>query len=280
MSDNLLIETKEIGNHRIKIYYDECPECPITNWDLGASYLFEYSGSLSNHCDWRDWFANSNHTLEDALREIAEKYVSQDDLLKYLKEGHIKDIWFKYNQSTREWELYYKCGWGSNKGQWFLNLGIAASDLKAYDYRGEILENLDEDELKQLIHDCAKDFLMVEWSSRGYSQGDYVEGVAYVSKSAFEERCGFSPEQYSDWKEQAKGVIDAEVEEIGMWLWGDVKRFTLEKKVRFTKVFHDADREDEEACEWESVDSCGGYFLKTEELINEVISDWGLKESA
>lgn len=43
MSDDLLIEAKEIGNHRISIYYDSWNECPITNWDMAARYLFEYN---------------------------------------------------------------------------------------------------------------------------------------------------------------------------------------------------------------------------------------------
>lgn len=69
-------------------------------------------------------------------------------------------------------------------------------------------------------------------------------------------------------------------EEIGMWAWGDVKGFVLEKKVSFTKVYDDNDREDEDDFEWEEVDSCWGYFMETEDLINEVISEHDLQDAA
>jgi len=67
---------------------------------------------------------------------------------------------------------------------------------------------------------------------------------------------------------------------IGMWMWGDVKGFVLEKKVPFTKCFHDDAREDEDDFEWEQVDSCWGYYMNTDELIEEVISEHHLKEVA
>ena len=35
---------------------------------------------------------------------------------------------------------------------------------------------------------------------------------------------------------------------LGMWMWGDVKGYVLEKKVAFTKKYKDESREDEE-CE-------------------------------
>lgn len=40
--NNLLIETKEIGNHRIKIYYDTDNTCPVKEWDMGGCYVFEH----------------------------------------------------------------------------------------------------------------------------------------------------------------------------------------------------------------------------------------------
>lgn len=43
MVERSLIEMKEIGNYRIKIYYDTDAECPITNCDMCGRYLFEYS---------------------------------------------------------------------------------------------------------------------------------------------------------------------------------------------------------------------------------------------
>lgn len=38
-----------------------------------------------------------------------------------------------------------------------------------------------------------------------------------------------------DWKEDCAKIIDNEVKSIGMWMWGDVKGYVLEKKVKFVK---------------------------------------------
>ena len=44
------------GKYRVSVYYDEYAESPCTNWDLGATYLFEYNHSyfLHNGCSWRE----------------------------------------------------------------------------------------------------------------------------------------------------------------------------------------------------------------------------------
>lgn len=45
MTDSLLVKTQDIGDYRIKIYYDTDTECPLTNRDMCGRYLFEYSDS-------------------------------------------------------------------------------------------------------------------------------------------------------------------------------------------------------------------------------------------
>ena len=39
--DNL-IETKEIGNYRINVFYDVNAICPCVDYDMVAYYLWEY----------------------------------------------------------------------------------------------------------------------------------------------------------------------------------------------------------------------------------------------
>lgn len=77
--------------------------------------------------------------------------------------------------------------------------------------------------------------------------GDLVKGVAYMSKERYDKMVG---DNGKPWKEHADYLIDLEVKEIGVWMWGDVKGYVLEKKVPFTKVYDDDDREDEEDIEW------------------------------
>lgn len=43
--EDRLITTKEVGNYRIKIYYDTDMECPCKSWDMAACFLWEYSDS-------------------------------------------------------------------------------------------------------------------------------------------------------------------------------------------------------------------------------------------
>lgn len=280
MNDSLLIETKEIGNHRIKIYYDTDAESPVTNWDMCGRYLFEYTDryhcKLHRDCNWNDWFSDSNHSLEGALRRMVSEMVEQKDIINYYKKGNIDGIQFIYNRSSRLWELKQRCGY-QGEDRWCVEFAAEPSELKTDDYRDELIECLDEDDLIALICDCAKDVVVKEWSSTGYSQGDYVHGIAYVTKERYDKMCGRTD---IDWREAAIQCIDAEVEEIGMWMWGDVKGFVLEKKVPYTKLYHDDEREDEEDFDWEEVDSCWGYYMETDELIKEVVSEHGLKEVA
>lgn len=280
MNDNLLIEEREIGNHRIRIYYDTWAKCPCTNWDMAARYLFEFSDSKSLHgnCNWKDWFSeNWRHTIEDALRRMAADVIAQKDIIAYYKAGKVAGYRLIYNRSEHLWELQYKCGWGTRKGEWEVDKSFEPYELKNGDYRSELVESLENDDLVQLISDCAKDFVIKEWSSTGYSQGDYCYGIAYMSKERFEKMVD---KDTANWKERAEKLIDMEVKEIGMWMWGDCKGYILEKKVQFTKVYDDDDHEDEEGVEWEEVGSCWGFFMETEDLIKEVISEYDLKEAA
>ena len=43
--EDRLITTKEVGNYRIKIYYDTDSVCPCESWDMAACFLWEYSDS-------------------------------------------------------------------------------------------------------------------------------------------------------------------------------------------------------------------------------------------
>lgn len=283
MKDSLLLDTKEIGDYRIQIYYDDDNCCPVTDWDMGGGYLFEhleYGGyHLSSYCNWKDWVSDIRYkSMSDLLQRMAAEVVEQKDIIDYYKAGKVKDMRFVYNRSEHQWELQAYSSWRGKDAQWIVDKEFTPSELKVHDYRMELLESLDEDDLVALIQECAKDFVIKEWSSSGYCQGDHMRGIAYMSKERFDKRCGFNPERYSDWKEQAMSVIDGEVKCIGMWAWGDVKGFVLEKKVPFTKTY--ADGRVVEDFEWEQVDSCWGYYLETEELIQEVIAEHDLKEVA
>lgn len=285
--NDLLIETKEIGNHRIKIYYDTNNTCPVKDWDMGGCYVFEHLEFgrywLSSDCNWEEYSGGRNlrdNSMSDILQRMAADVVEQKDIIAYFKAGKVKDLRFQYNRHSRQWELQCYTRWKGANADWSTQFEIEPHELKGDDCRMELLESLDEDELIALIQECAKDFVIKDWSSSGYSQGDHMKGIAYMSKEHFDKTCGFSPGHFKDWKEQALHVMEGEIKCIEMWAWGDVKGFVLEKKVPFTKVYADEEREDEEDIEWEEVDSCWGFYMETEELIAEVIAEHDLKEVA
>ena len=280
MDDNLLIETREIGNHRIKIYYDTCPMCPCTDWDMAACFLWEYDklARLFDECNWKEVFGkygDNRHSLEDALRQLIRNHVEWKDLLEYFKNGKVDDYRMRYDRSDRVWylEWYNRC---INKYEEILH--EEPSVLKSYEgYLDDFIENLEEDELIQIINDLGEDIFVKLWSTTGYSQGDYVEGVAFCTKERYTKMVSTDT---SDWKTKIDTLIDDEVKCIGMWMWGDVKGYVLEKKVSYTKQYHDEEHEDEECFDWEEVGSCWGYYMDEDELIDEVISEYNLKHTA
>lgn len=274
MSD-LLIETKEIGNHRIKIYYDSCADCPCTSWDLACLYLFEYNDNchrLHRECNWEELGMGDKYDLNDALQKLARDYVSTENIIKFLKKD-VVGFCLQYNKSSKMWELKAK-RW--NKDEWHVLHEFDSPYLHNGGYNYEMLEVLSNDELIELIDKYGKDTFIKEWKTIGYSQGDCVSGIAFCTKERYAEMCN---EDTAEWKDELDDTVCYEVDKIGMWMWGDVKGYVLEEKVEFTKHFKDG-REPEEDFEWEETDSCWGYYAKTEELIEEVIAEYKLKEEA
>lgn len=265
--EDRLITTKEVGNYRIKIYYDTDSICPCESWDMAACFLWEciYLPRLQDVCDWREVFGkygDSRHSLIDALHKLISEYVKWKDLLNYFKKGKIDGCRLRYDNHDKMW--YYK-----------EIFSISPSDLYTYDYTYEFTEDLGCEELIQILSDLGKDIFVKEWSTTGYSQGDYVKGIAFCTKERYTKMVSNNT---SDWKTQIDKLIDDEVKFIGMWIWGDVKGYVLEKKVKFVKKYKDKSREDEEGEEWEEVDSCWDYYMETDELIEEIMKEHNLKK--
>lgn len=265
--EDRLITTKEVGNYRIKIYYDTDSICPCESWDMAACFLWEciYLPRLQDVCDWREVFGkygDSRHSLIDALHKLISEYVKWKDLLNYFKKGKIDGCRLRYDNHDKMW--YYK-----------EIFSISPSDLYTYDYTYEFTEDLGCEELIQILSDLGKDIFVKEWSTTGYSQGDYVKGIAFCTKERYTKMVSNNT---SDWKTQIDKLIDDEVKSIGMWIWGDVKGYVLEKKVKFVKKYKDKSKEDEEGEGWEEVDSCWDYYMETDELIEEIMKKHNLKK--
>lgn len=275
------VKREEVGDYRITIHYDTCVECPATNWDMLGCFLWEYDRMhiLSESCNWKDvWgkYSDHRHSLEETLREMVKDYCDFDLFVKYIKSGEVDKVRLRYDRSSRLWKLEVFGYWAYSK-EWDLMDDFEPKDLNEKDlYQfSNLLEYLGQDTLLELLQHCAKDIYVTEWSSRGYSQGDYVEGIAFVTKERYDKRCGRTDKP---WKEAAQECIDKEVDCIGKWMWGDVYGYVLEKKVRFKKVYESEEKEDEDDYEWEHVDSCWGFYEEPDELIEEVMAEHNIKE--
>ena len=139
--EDRLITTKEVGNYRIKIYYDTDSICPCESWDMAACFLWEciYLPRLQDVCDWREVFGkygDSRHSLIDALHKLISEYVKWKDLLNYFKKGKIDGYRLRYDNHDKMW--YFK-----------EIFSISPSDLYTYDYTYEFIEDLGCEELIQ-----------------------------------------------------------------------------------------------------------------------------------
>lgn len=267
-----LYKQEEIGDYRISVYSDEDAYCPCTEWDMLGIYIFglgcRNEARICSSCNWQDLFGkfdDCRHDMGEALRELICDHIPQSKLVSYLKTGKLDSVRIEYNRHNNEWEEY---GLDAHDELTWSVL-FSPSDLRNYDCRIELTENMSKDELVQIITDLATDIAFYEWSSTGYCQGDYVEGFAYCDKKRFSEMCDTDTK---NWRKRALEIFKTEVESISLWMWGEVKSFVLEKKIRYKKIYTDVNREPEDSYEWNVIDSCGGEFYADEDkLIEDVL---------
>lgn len=267
-----LIETREIGDYRIKVFQDDDAECPCTAWDLTGLYFWNYSDwgynrELSNACNCKD----VGYCAEDVLKWLVCKYVSQKKVVDYINNPLILSNYrLRYDKSDHMWYLE-----NLYQNNWYEHSRFSPYEMKNGCCIDELCDILEEGDFASLLQDCKK-IAFYEWSSSGCCQGDYVSGYAYCDKERFKRNVDTDTK---NWRKRAMDLFDGEVKDIGMWMWGDVKGFVLEKKVLYKKVFTEIDRESEDSYDWEEVDSCYGYYMDTDELIDEVLSENGIKKN-
>lgn len=270
---NNLLETREIGDYRINVLYDDCAYCPCKAYDnLGLFFWDNDSNYLSPYCDESHLFGtcdNQRHTMCDALRELVFKYVSQKKIIHYIKKYCQKDFRIRYEKSEHLWYLFEQY----NK-EWLVRETFYPQDFNGEDCKSAFCDILDEEDLTMLLYNC-KDIAFYEWASTGYCQGDYVKGFTYCDKERFIKMCDTNTK---DWKKRSLKLFEGEAECIGKWLCGDVYGYTLEKKVPYKKVFTDGQHPTENGYDYEEIESCWGFYMDSEELIDYVINEYGLNK--
>lgn len=273
---SILFRQQEIGDYRVSVYQDETARCPCTEFDLTGVYIWQSCDwrdkSVSHCCNWEELFgkySGSDHDLRDGLKELVRDYVPQKKVIDYIKK-RVKDYRLRYDMSARLWYLEHLY-----KDKWCEDYEFRPDDLKECDCIDELCEALDDDDLKALLYDC-KDIAFYEWGSRGYCQGDEVDGFAYCDKERFAKMCDTNTK---NWRQRAVEQFKGEVEEIETWLWGDACRYALEKKVCYHKAYSNGELfDDYDVFGWEELESADGYYMDADDLIEEVIAEHGLKE--
>lgn len=277
-----MIKQTEVGDYRITIRYDEGAACPLKDFSMMGCYLWEGKrcGFLSPECNWEEvWgkYGDSRHTLEESLRVLIEEYCDFDLFVKYIKDNNLDNVRMRYDRSERVWNVEVFEYWNHSK-VWDLMGNITPEELHGKNWSSfwNLLEYFGKDTLLKLLRECGKDIYVTEWSTTGNGQGDYCNGIAFVTRKRYEDYCGCKNPL---WKDAIQKCVNSEVWILGMWMWGDIIGYTLERKVRFNKCYHE-DRENEESYEWEEVDSCWGFYTNPDELIATVIDEYNLKEDS
>lgn len=266
-----LFKQEEIGDYRISIYQDEDADSPCTEWDMLGVYFWDYSEygynrGLSRGCSSSVSDAKNS---EEILKELVCKYVSQKKVIEHINNDVNGNFRVRYDKGDRMWYLE-----NLYKGNWYEHDRFSPYEIKNETAIDALCEILEEKDFASLLQDC-KRIAFFEWSSRGYSQGDYVEGYAYCDKERFSKMCDTNTK---NWRKRALKIFESEVKDIGLWMWGDVKGFVLEKKVPYKKVYTDVSREPKDDYEWEQIDSCSGeYYEDEDELIKDVLKENGIK---
>lgn len=264
MSNLVTTQVSENGNYRIKIYYDETPFCPCTEWDMAFNFLFEYyNGGLHSECSWRELNIDSNvgYALVDALRRLVSMYVPQKKIIEFIKMGKVEDYRIVYNKSNKTWDLE---DYWENK--WYPHNSFYASDLKDYDFRYELTEFMNKNELIDLIKFGCKDIVIDEFVLKGYGQGDCVNCIAYCTKERYAKMVNTDT---TKWKDKLYDILEGEKDSLNRWMWGGVYGFILEEKVEFTKTYKDGTSEED--FEWKEIDSCWGIYEDPEDIIKDYL---------
>ena len=275
--ENDYLERKEIGDYRITIERDDYAECPTKDWDMLGHFIWEFNDCpskmrLSSDSDTEDLSCDPR-SLEDALKDLVCKYVSQKNIIKYINSSECDDLFFEYSKSDKIWSLYSYDRRTDKRSEWPL-LDLHPDEYHSFDFREEICDNLGEDDFKHLLYHYQKEIAFTEFSTCGYCQGDYADGIAYCDIERFRYLCDTDTKK---WRERAVDAMNGESKILGKWMWGDVISFTLEKKMRFTKHYESEEKTDVDTFEWEVVDSCYGFYDDADELMQMVIDEHDLE---
>lgn len=223
--------------YKVEVEYDTNSECPATEWDMSARHYMETLKGYEFGNVKQDLGEKNHRSL---LQRIAIKYAENKDIIKFAKKNKI----ISYNRQKNKWEI-----------------GCITTNENLENYKYEIIEMMDDEDIIKMLEKCP-DLVFNASSSNGYSQGDHYDIYSITTKERFKKMV--DKKIPKNWKEKALKLIEKEQETIELWVWGDVKQFTLYKKVEYTKVFKDS-RKNEPAFDWEEKQCICDIYMEEEE---------------
>lgn len=256
------VTRKEVGDYKITMFHEEEPEEPWRCYELVGNYAFK---------SWCNRLTSSNYLLdgeyyEEALKELVMMYLPQKDIISYINK-YSKEYALVYNKSDRVWDYYQ---YGEDR-KYYLQ-SFKPQEIKSDDYKHIFLEDMEVQDLEQMLYDC-KSIAFTTWSSRGYCQGDCVNGFAFCDKNEFKKHF----EGIKDWRNRAVEAMLKNIDDyISKWLWGDVLRFTLEEKQTFTKHYDNPEKQDESGFEWELIDEGNNVYDDADDFVDYIVKEYQL----
>jgi hypothetical protein len=219
---------------KIEIWYDTHAENPFEAWDCEPELMYYTSGGLTDCSKGR------------IVEEIRNK---------------MTDNMLRRHKSTI-------CGILYGRMTYILSQGSELYD----EIRNDVSDASTEDLGK--ICDILK-IPNIQYTSRGYSQSDWAD-VLLVCTDKFFTDSGCS-------RKNSEEILKGSAELFDAWAWGDVFGFTEYEATEYVKLTREDfnnigsknidEIEVEEFLEWESTDSCGGFYgrdFKTNGMLEHV----------
>lgn len=226
--------TAEYRGFTIKAVNDESPENPFDSWDCEPPTLV-WSGRRDGMSDYSDG-ALDNPLAEMTTAQVSRHWRAICDALNWKESDHESDVREAFKGEQHNARKGYQSApvMGEVRRACFAN---ALDDARPSRYGGSGTDYLQAlATLWNLAGVTAE-----TWSSHGYSQGDWAEGLS-VATPDWAKATG-APKASHAGQCKAAGKL------WGAWAWGDVYGFVI--------VAPSPDSDDDEG---DDLDSCWGYY--------------------
>lgn len=251
--------TEVFGDIRVTITYDELAEAPYESYDMAARHFFwsdsRNSQWVRGHVEEGDKFS-----YDDKIESLAAKYVPQKKILSWFKGKGYDGHRLVYDRHEHRWKMEY---YSEYYQEWRFDFNI--DNLYDNDTTW-LLEYVDSDTLVDALGQV-KDLVIVADRLIGYCQGDVTHIISTMTLDEYKERVEGTPRK--DWQSHAKELIAQEQEEIRCWVYGQVWKGAIEKRVPNDPDDPDDDHSDDDNDDnWQLVDDddiCHGPYYSEDE---------------